>query len=290
MRLRVATFNAENLFLRYPFGQETPGAPFVPSDLFHRQITADALRAIRADVVALQEIESLQTLKKFNAHFLAERSYRYAMCIEGNDSRGIDVALLSRFPLACLRTHQFETEEGEQDARPLFPRDCLEAQIALPGGRLLTLFINHFKSMAGDRDGTMSRRRAQAQRVAQIVEERFPDPADADWIVLGDLNDYPPSPGLEPLLSRPYLENVVARQPEPERWTHHWAFGDEYRQLDYLLVSQRLAAANPEALPEIERRGLPGRAARAEEERFPGVGFDHPKASDHCPVVWEFSL
>src|SRR5687768_3545032 len=69
-----------------------------------------------------------------------------------------------------------------------------------------------------------------------------PDPGKAAWIVAGDLNDYLPSTGLPPLLGQPWLENIVERIADPnDRWTHHWDDGDEYTQLDNLLLSRALA-------------------------------------------------
>lgn len=304
MRLRVGTFNAENLFARFRFashlsveqvqamladGWQTDQTLFEAFDTERRQLTGAAIHAIDADILALQEIESLDTLKHFNRKFLETMGYRYPMLIDGNDSRGIDVALLSRFPFTYLQTHQFDAPPDRPDA-PIFSRDCLEVGLALPTGSELVVFVNHFKCITGDRLGTTARRRAQAEQVARIVEARFPDPAAADFLILGDLNDYMPSPGLAPLLEKPWLENVVSRLPERERWTHHYAFADEYRQLDYILPSRRLADANPDSVPFIERRGLAQRAARATVRRFHGVGDDRPKASDHCPVVWEFTV
>jgi hypothetical protein len=38
------------------------------------------------------------------------------------------------------------------------------------------------------------------------------------------------------------------------------------------------------------RKGQPLRANRYTGERFPGIGLDRPKASDHCPVVMELDV
>ncbi len=70
-----------------------------------------------------------------------------------------------------------------------FRRDCLEADI-VKDGRVLTLFVCHFKSMYGGRRKTRAVRRAEAQAVRLIIERRFPDPANAEWVILGDFNDY----------------------------------------------------------------------------------------------------
>jgi hypothetical protein len=82
---------------------------------------------------------------------------------------------------------------------------------------------------------------------------------------------------------------VVDRLPDAERWTHYWDSGNEYRRLDYLLLSRALANANPGA-PEIMRKGQPLRASRYTGERSAGIGEHRPKASDHCPVVMALEL
>lgn len=303
MRVRIGTFNAENLFARFRFrdrvlpseqphsswtSDDTRYAPFLEP---RHRVTAEAIGAIRADILGLQEIENLPTLRLFLKQFtpwLPAGGYPYPLVIDGNDPRQIDVGIVSRFPLGAIHTHQFD--RTPQGAR-IFSRDCLEVEICLPHGKTLTVFVNHFKSMAENREGTMDARRAQANRVVEILYERFgSDPGQAAWIVLGDLNDYLPSRGLEPLLSQPWLENVLHRLPQNERWTHYFAGHNAYNQLDYLLLSRSLAEANPTALPELERRGMPGRATKIEEPRFKGVGYHNPKASDHCPMVIEIDV
>ncbi|MGG6294761.1 endonuclease/exonuclease/phosphatase family protein [Leptolyngbya sp. AN02str] len=302
MRVRIGTFNAENLFARLRFkddyslaggsqDQWTVGAtqmlPF--SDRY--RMTAQAMGAIQADVLALQEIENLMTLKQFLRQFKAywpEGGYPYQILIEGNDRRLIDVALISRYPLGYVRTYQHDRNAKGQ---LIFSRDCLEVDVLLPNDKRLTVFVNHFKSMHGGREETMHIRKIQASRVVDIVQSRFhPDPGSASWVIAGDFNDFMPSEGLAPLLTQPWLENVLERLPKSNQWTHYFAGADEYNQLDYLLISKALADANPNAMPIVERRGLPKRALKATGDRFPGVGFNTPKASDHCPVVIELEL
>jgi predicted extracellular nuclease len=82
---------------------------------------------------------------------------------------------------------------------------------------------------------------------------------------------------------------VLERLPEEDRWTHFFKGSNEYKQLDYMLVSRSLAQTNP-GTPEVMRKGMPLRATRYTGPRFNGVGQDHPKASDHCPVVMELEL
>jgi predicted extracellular nuclease len=241
-------------------------------------------------------------LKRFRTRYLSgPRSYPYAVLIDGNDQRLIDVAVLSKHPLVSVRSHQ-ELRSGRSY---VFSRDCLEVEVAVDGARL-TLFVNHFKSMldksdpAHGRRNTRARRELQAKTVTDIVRARFRDtPGDELWIVLGDLNDYLATDGagksgIKDLVEWDQVENVVDRLPEDERWTHYFReraapHPDSYQQLDYLLPSRALAESSPGA-PAIVRKGLAGRADRYQGPRFPGVGRDKPVASDHCPVVMEVEL
>ena len=62
-----------------------------------------------------------------------------------------------------------------------------------------------------------------------------------------------------------------------------------YHQLDYILISPSLQDKNPNLLPFIIRNGQPFRAERYEGERWPRIGYERPKASDHSPVIAEIS-
>ncbi|MCR9141674.1 MAG: endonuclease/exonuclease/phosphatase family protein [bacterium] len=328
MKLRLATFNAENLFARWKdrradakrfdngrgradakHGNARQGHPnrkhgkkkhgeapfrhdparFREYDHKKRELTARAILSLNADVIGLQEIENLDTLKRFNHRMLGDE-YPYQILIDGNDDRLIDVALLSRLPFDYIRTHQYLRTKDDRDW--LFSRDCLEVGIRAGKKRVLPVFVNHFKSMHGGREDTMPRRAEQSRAVVRLLKERFgKDPGAYAWAVLGDLNDYMPSAGLKPLLSQPWIVNVVDRIKDPrDRWTHFYPGNGEYNQLDYILLSRSLAAGNPKAVPYIERRGMPRRAERAGEWWSEVDDRKRIKASDHCPVVIQLKV
>jgi len=296
--LRIATFNVENLFARYRFKdaiQPTEDDGFTINDLAFRiydeeskKITAKAIRAVNADVICLQEVESLPVLDRFNAFYLGGMKYAHRAVIDCFDPRQIDVAVLSRHPIVSLRSHR--DERNKAGTAFLFSRDCLEVDV-LVGGKTLTLYLNHFKSMMEGREATRARRQEQAERVAAIIDARWKKSAyKGNFIVLGDLNDYPDGKtGLAALLGHKGLDNVLTRLPETERWTHYYAGGNAYRQLDYLLLSAGLAKANP-GKPAVMRSGLPWRAKKVTEERLDGVGENDPKASDHAPLHMDITL
>lgn len=295
---RLATFNAENLFARYRFKdgvQPTADDGFTINDTAFRihdeeskKITARAIRAVNADVICLQEVESLPVLDRFNSYYLGGMRYAYRAVIDCFDPRQIDVAVLSRHPIVSLRSHR--EERNKSGTAFLFSRDCLEIELNVDG-KALTLYANHLKSMMEGREATRPRRQEQAERIAAIVDARWKRSGyKGNFVVLGDLNDYPEGKtGLAALLGHKGLVNVLARLPEAEQWTHYYAGGNAYHQLDYLLLSAGLARTNP-GKPAVMRRGLPWRAQQVTEERLDGVGENAPKASDHAPLYMDITL
>ncbi|MFF9624983.1 endonuclease/exonuclease/phosphatase family protein [Streptomyces griseosporeus] len=312
--LRLATFNVENLFARWRFKEGIDPATantrgwivdqtrFEELGVDDKAITGAAVRELRADVLCLQEVENVDTLKHFRAQALGGRAeYPYVAGVDGNDPRLIDVAVLSKVPITRIRSNQHFMDPASPTAA-LFSRDCLEVDVEVEVGpgrtTTVSLFVNHFKSMLGGRAETRAKRERQARKVIDIVTDRFgrDAPGNRPFVILGDLNDYletngDGSSGIDQIVDWDQVENVVARRlPEDDQWTHFWNGGDEYRQLDYVLPSASLAQAAPEASPEIFRTGMPLRAVKYKGPRFPGVGQDKPKASDHCPVVFDLDV
>lgn len=322
-QLRLATFNCENLMMRRQFDRiDIPGlrnkltlvddeaaAEAIDARLNvlperDRTLTAQTLAATGADICALQEVENLVTLTAFHNRYLrkfSRRGYGRKVLKEGNDKRGIDVALLSRVPVVHVRSHAGATFEALGVAPPpgvpkharAFRRDCLEVDVAV-SGRALTLFICHFKSMHGGRDETRPIREAEARAVRRLVEIRFADPARAEWVILGDFNDFfeqngqaVNDHGLGPFLEDGFAEDLAASavSDPKERWSHHYFQDDSYNALDHIFLSPALAAQNTGASAKYVRIGTPYRVERYEGFRLPGIGWARPKASDHCPLV-----
>ena len=146
--------------------------------------------------------------------------------------------------------------------------------------------MNHFKSKYRDNP---AKRKTQAERVLQIIKDRFGEELRGDFVVAGDLNDTPDSNPLESLLNSG-LENVVQTRVEDpmQRWT------TEYRgrtsQIDYLLLSPNLAERNLDKIPYIERRGLGNYIKSYKGPRFKGVNREGTEASDHCAVYMEIEI
>jgi len=261
----------------------------------YKILTAKAIKDTKADIVCLQEVENLDTLRSFESRHIKKYKYRYV--IDGNDNRLIDVAVLSKFEIDTLKTHQYRRKNGKE----IFSRDCLQIEMTI-NKKPLTLFINHFKSMLDrsaktaeeSRDKTSAKRKLQCDEVLKIIKERFPNPKNANWAVLGDFNDYMDSTSsLKKLVGSPWVENVVDRLPAVERWTHYWDTSkipkpERYKQIDYILLSKKLAGSS-KGKPVIIRKGLSTRADIYTGSRYPGVTAK-VAASDHCPVVMKIKI
>ncbi len=323
-KLKIMTFNVENMLVRYNFRKwekeglvtlldidsEADRANLIRTHWNilndeNRVFTALTIKEAAPDVICFQEVENLRALRAFHDRYLRRiwREFEYIMLIEGNDPRGIDVAVLSRFRIVSATTHQDVKKKipypdpNKPKMQRVFRRDCLEVNVKR-SGKILPIFVCHFKSMSGGRSKTRPVREAEAQAVREIIENRFEDPSKSDWIIVGDMNDYTETDGqtdnghaLGALLDGGFSKNLVKRIDDAkERWTHYYASDNEYHQLDYILVSPSLAEKNPDVKPTIVRNGQPFRADRYKGERWPRVGYNRPKASDHCPVAVNLTI
>ncbi|SEI07049.1 Endonuclease/Exonuclease/phosphatase family protein [Rhizobium tibeticum] len=242
MSLRLATFNVENLMSRFDFTgfrnqlrqdrviklfevrsegvyQQLEQARVISSTDDTRQMTALAIADADADILCLQEVDNMEALQAFEYGYLFRmvgNGYRQKYLVEGNDSRGIDVAVVMReetrdgqkIELQQIKSHAMLTYRdlglfNDQLAPTnriddkIFKRDCLEFDLLI-GGVPLSLYVVHFKSMDGPRTegvdgrlGTMPVRRAEALAVRRIIDDRFGGRIeDKRFVICGDMNDY----------------------------------------------------------------------------------------------------
>jgi hypothetical protein len=154
--VRITTFNVENLFNRYALLDEpwenrdneklvmAVGLVSVASragDLvsystteIQRNNTAQAILDAKPDILAVQEVENLYTLRNFNEQYL-DNYFDRMVLIDGNDPRGIDVGLLLREGfegrIVAMRSRGCAWHEGAAVVRP-------ELRISRRGRAVLT--------------------------------------------------------------------------------------------------------------------------------------------------------
>jgi endonuclease/exonuclease/phosphatase family metal-dependent hydrolase len=273
--LTLATYNLEN----YGPANRLTEAGYrkdYPKPEPEKAAARRVIRAINADVIVFQEMGDAPYLEELRRDLRAEGlDYPHAALAAADDADR-HVALLSKRPLKNVTTHA-ALEFSYFGAREKVKRGLLEATIATEAGEV-TLFALHLKSRFTERpDDPLSatRRAGEATAIRDLVLRRFPVPAEARFVILGDCNDGKASKALGFLQKRGKTEIAVllpVADSRGEAWTHAYRREETYSRVDHVLVSPRLRAA------------VAGGGARI----FDGEGVR--EASDHRPVVVTLDL
>ena len=248
------------------------------------EFTAKVLKTVKADIQCLVEVESAGTLKMFNTDRL-DSTFSDRIVIDGNDPRGIDIALASKkkYPIVTARTNIFARGN---EGKTIFSRDCLEVELKVPGDKNLFVLVNHFKAKDATPDISDAKRKSQATEVSRILRERYNMKNDY-VIVAGDLNDEPASAPLKPLMATPGLHNVldVVNHPKDDRWTYYYGKEKAFNTIDYLCVSEALKKRVKMA--GFERRGMfdLAKLTNGKQSSFEGLTNWKLAGSDHA-LVW----
>jgi beta-glucosidase-like glycosyl hydrolase/endonuclease/exonuclease/phosphatase family metal-dependent hydrolase len=243
-RLRVATYNI--------------AAGAGPDGVFDLDRTAAAIRGLRADVVALQEVDVHWSARSEFRNTAAELGRRLRMRVffapiysldpatPGGPAREFGVALLSRLPVQATTNHRI-TRLSTQVPNPTpAPAPGFGEIEVLLGGTVVHVYATHL-----DYRPDPAVRHAQVADMLRILAEDT-----GPQVLLGDLNATADAPELAPLWA-----GLLDAWPA----AHGPAGGETYpatapvRRIDYVTA----------------RRGI----------RVGGVAVPAPAASDHRPVV-----
>lgn len=267
--LTIATYNVENYG---PANRMTDGGyrKDYPKPESEKSALRVVIRGLNADVLVLQEMGDQAHLDELRRDLKAEGvEYPHAALANAVDEDR-RVAILARRPLKAVTTHtdlQFSYLGGKESVK----RGLLEATIATAAGDV-TIFGVHLKSRFTDRpDDPMSaiRRAGEATAIRDRVLKRFPAPATARFVIVGDCNDGRTSKAAGFLQRRGKTEItslVPATDSRGELWSHAWRREESYSRVDLIFVSPGLKPA------------VTGGAGRI----YDGAGVR--EASDHRPV------
>lgn len=253
--------------------------------------TARVMRDIEADVLGVVEVESRPVLRDFNNDVISAlggEAFRHAMVIDGNDTRGIDVGLLTRaeFPIGQLRSH---VDERLTEGELIFSRDCAEFEVTTPSGARILLLVNHFKSKGyGSQHSSNEKRRAQAKRVAEIYDERVAM-GIKNIAVMGDFNDTPDSEPLRPLIEGTDLKDIFLHPTFNDGGypgTYDNCAAD--KKIDFILLSPTLFDTVTGG--GVFRKGMWPGARAMRWEAYPEVARKEDAASDHAAIWVDIDL
>jgi len=180
--IKIATYNVENLFdlqnKGYKYKEYEPNTKSnwnLKTYKTKLQNLSKVIKDVDADILALQEIHSLQALK--DLRFTLKQSglyYRYYK-IADKKNTAIKVAFLSKYPFVYAKELQVTSTYKY--------RNILEAKFRIDSNDFY-MFVNHWKAKSGPE--------SMRVRSAKILRDRISDIGyDKNIILLGDFNsDY----------------------------------------------------------------------------------------------------
>jgi endonuclease/exonuclease/phosphatase family metal-dependent hydrolase len=289
--IRLATYNIENLFDVEKASEDAGRSPTPRKPDEHRKAIAAAIKAIDADVLALQEIESKEVLAKFRDDYLKDMGYEYISSLDAGDGRGIEQSVLSRFPIAkdqnwpdTTLDAQHPAKLGKRDnpdaGKPIkMARSPLHAVVQVPteksGGDkpyTLHLFVVHHKSGAFH----SYQREAETFKVSKMLEQMTIDEPNANVVVLGDFNAKPDEKATQNYFNVGMIDPFAGVDPRDPTFMTHVSG----RAIDHMLF-------NSNAAREIvkDSRFVLGTIQRKENVDWRTTAAPAGYGSDHYPVV-----
>lgn len=264
----LACYNVENLFDKFddPYHRDETTDPKPESQL---EALAKSIRSIDADVLALEEVENRGVLETFFKTRLRDMGYEEIVCYEGNDDRGIDVALVSRLPIGPVTSHRHVRFSDDAGGWMTFRRDLIQVRIAPPGFESFDVFVVHLKCCGGPEDVRV--RTAEAKEIRTILDSVFKSASDSRFVICGDFNDKWGSPALKAIVGggSTGLRDFVKELPDGAM---------TYNRPPHLSVIDFILAS-----PALAERYVP------RSYRVLG-GEERKSASDHFPVIVQFDL
>lgn len=190
-------------------------------------LIVDGLRALRPDVIALQEVlqhERLPNQAQTIADALGQRVH-FVSTDPPDRTRRYGNAILTPHPILARSEKRLAPfDDG---------RTVAHARIDVEG-RAIDVYATHLHHTA---EGAAIRRR-QLQDVLAHIDAAGDD---TPRILLGDFNDTIPSTTLQPLLAR-YIDSYGSRKPDadtqPANTTLNPAFFDQGRRIDHILAER----------------------------------------------------
>jgi hypothetical protein len=239
------------------------------------------------DILMLEEVENLRVLKLWNETDLSRAGYKTIELIEGPDKRGIDVGLMSRFPIeGSSRLHLIEWNQS-LELDPFPTRGILEVPLKLPTGHIVHVFVVHFPSQANPTPFRVDAVNTVKKLVSKVPSDRY-------WIVGGDWNITADEDERTGLVTKSFSEiGLVSHLVGCKKCKGTHNYRKDWSFLDILVFSKNFADEKSPLKLVKESITVPqwgpdqakwsGRPKRFDPEDGSGV-------SDHFPIYAEIEL
>jgi len=237
----VATYNVRN-YLTMDRLVEGKWRKEYPKPESEKRVIRESIRAVRPDILVLQEIGSAAHLEELRRDLRNEGlffSNGFSFAAE-DDVRRLAVLWTKKLRVRPIGHRDLTIKYF--DSVQSVKRGLLELQVQV-GANRWTLFTAHLKSKYTDdkRDPlSLIRRSKEAEAIRDRILELIGDEADARYLIAGDLNDTPNNRPLRALFKkgkRVISLDIPALDERGEIWTHYYRKGATYSKVDYILRS-----------------------------------------------------
>ena len=319
--LRVATWNVHDLFMSTPEGD--PNLPdsvnFTPSSWrrwtearYQSQITnlAVVISAMKPDILCIQEVAGSNVIRHLT-HVLRTLpqgaiDYPHVAHKRSQDRRGIDVALISRYPIKKYDLKQPVTGM----------RGALVVQINVDKTDVYCI-VNHWKSWVGDEKINTEIRLKEAQGVRAEALKILKTKPNAVLCIAGDFNDnldgeslvkgllaFPTRRKVQQFTDEVVFYNVLGEIPKDKLGSYYYARRKAWNTFDAIVITAPMllpvdepgpawrlppsGKANVETFRHPDMVGADGRPMPSRRTRIKGTDEYVLGHSDHFPVYADF--
>lgn len=217
---------------------------------------ARVIMDINPDVLLLQEVEDRQSLIDFNQYYLNDKArFSQVLLLSGNDQTGRDLGVMTKNGYEILRVRSYANTEI--NGQKLFDKDLQEYEIQTPKGKKFYVLSVHLEDHTGNKDIGKTRRRMQANKVAQVYKQLKEEQKQV--IVAGTFNQVSFCESIAPILRETDLRDLKCHRnffvevddgKDGEYYSlGAYRMGVNMKQMDYMLAS-------PEIFRKIRKSGL----------------------------------
>lgn len=181
---KILWWNIENLFDE--IDEPDKDDLVIPKPIYLNKIDkiASFLKKVNSEIVGLAEVENIRLLE-----ILAKKAdYPFFYLVEGNDPRGIDVALLSKIKLVYYKSNKDKKTPYKGNYNYKFSRDCPVAFLYI-NKKPLYILLTHLKAAFENDSKSLIKRIAQVKGILDIIDSIYKESNNEPYVLLmGDLN------------------------------------------------------------------------------------------------------
>jgi len=263
--IRFMSWNVENCFdTKKDSKSDKPVS--IPDYQNKIALISQIITKINPTIAGLCEVENINVLKDI----AAKSGFDYYYLIEGNDPRGIDVALMSKIELSYYKSNKNHPTPYKGNPKYKFSRDCTEALLKISNKNIYIL-TTHLKSGYNDDGNSEIKRIAQVNGILDIINNIYQKEKEEPYIIVnGDFNSERNSHPLNILESAGliilnYLENN-------QNNFYTYIYKSKKKDLDYIVINEKM------------NKDIKNKKIQTYNDNYV------KKISDHFPVIFDFKL